>query len=92
MPGLVSVKGSSMSEPDLPTISLDPDRMAQVFGNLITNSLRYTPEDGEIILSTALERNTLAFCVKDNGLRISAVALPHIFDRFYRADPARPGE
>lgn len=77
------------SEPDLPVISLDPDRMAQVFGNLITNSLRYTPEDGEIILSAALERNTLAFCVKDNGLGISAEALPHIFDRFYRVDPAR---
>jgi signal transduction histidine kinase len=77
------------SEPGLPEISMDPDRMAQVFGNLITNSLRYTPGGGKIVLSTALEGNMLAFCVKDNGQGISAEALPHIFDRFYRADPAR---
>jgi signal transduction histidine kinase len=73
----------------LPEIKLDPDRMAQVFGNLITNALRYTPEGGKIILSAARERNMLAFRVKDNGQGISAEALPHIFDRFYRADPVR---
>ena len=77
-------------EPGLPEIRLDPDRMAQVFGNLITNSLRYTPEGGRIILSAGQEGNTLAFGVKDNGQGIPAEALPHIFDRFYRADPARP--
>jgi len=77
------------SEPGLPEISMDPDRMAQVFGNLITNSLRYTSEGGKIILSCALMGNMLEFCVKDNGQGISAEALPHIFDRFYRADPAR---
>jgi two-component system sensor histidine kinase BaeS len=73
----------------LPEIKLDPDRMTQVFGNLITNALRYTPEGGKIILSAARERNMLAFRVKDNGQGISAEALPHIFDRFYRADPVR---
>jgi two-component system sensor histidine kinase BaeS len=77
------------SEPGLPEISMDPDRMAQVFGNLITNSLRYTPGGGKMVLSAALEENMLVFCVKDNGQGISAEALPHIFDRFYRADPAR---
>jgi signal transduction histidine kinase len=77
------------SEPGLPEINLDPDRMAQVFGNLVTNSLRYTPEGGKIVLSATLERNQLAFCVKDTGQGISAEALPYIFDRFYRADPAR---
>jgi two-component system sensor histidine kinase BaeS len=77
------------SEPGLPEISMDPDRMAQVFGNLITNSLRYTSEGGKIILSCAIMGNMLEFCVKDNGQGISAEALPHIFDRFYRADPAR---
>lgn len=39
------------SEPGLPPLSLDPDRMAQVFGNLITNALRYTPEGGRIRLT-----------------------------------------
>ena len=75
--------------PNLPEIRLDPDRMAQVFGNLITNSLRYTPEGGQIILAAGREANTVVFTVQDNGQGIPAESLPHIFDRFYRADPAR---
>jgi signal transduction histidine kinase len=74
---------------DLPEILLDPDRMAQVFGNLISNSLRYTPEGGQILLTAGQEKDGLAFSVQDTGQGISAEALPHIFDRFYRADPAR---
>ncbi len=74
---------------DLPEILLDPDRMAQVFGNLISNSLRYTPEGGRILLTIAREKDSLAFHVQDNGRGISDEALPNIFDRFYRADPAR---
>jgi signal transduction histidine kinase len=77
------------SEPDVPEIHLDVDRMAQVFGNLITNSLRYTPAGGEIVLRARHWVNTLEFSVRDNGEGIPADALPHIFDRFYRADPAR---
>jgi signal transduction histidine kinase len=73
----------------LPEIRLDPDRMAQVFGNLITNSLRYTPAGGKILLSAGLEDDTLAFSVQDNGQGIPAESLPYIFDRFFRADPAR---
>ena len=75
--------------PSLPEISLDPDRMAQVFGNLISNSLRYTPEGGKILLTAGSEGDTLTFRVMDNGQGISSDKLPHIFDRFYRADPAR---
>jgi signal transduction histidine kinase len=77
------------AQPNLPEIRLDPDRMAQVFGNLISNSLRYTPEGGQILLTAGQEKEALAFCVQDNGQGISAEALPYIFDRFYRADPAR---
>ena len=77
------------AEPDLPELSLDPDRLAQVFGNLITNSLRYTSAGGEILLKAGLENNQLLFAVQDNGQGIPADSLPYIFDRFYRADPAR---
>jgi len=77
------------AQADLPEILLDPDRMAQVFGNLISNSLRYTPEGGRILLTAGQEKDSLAFNVQDNGEGISVEALPHIFDRFYRADPAR---
>jgi two-component system, OmpR family, sensor histidine kinase BaeS len=76
-------------EPNLPEISLDPDRIAQVFGNLITNSLRYTPEHGEIVLAAGQKRNMLEFSIVDNGQGIPADSLAHIFDRFYRVDPAR---
>ena len=77
------------ADPDLPEIRLDPDRMTQVFGNLVTNSLRYTPGGGKIVLTATQEASGLVFSVQDNGQGIPAEALPHIFDRFYRADPAR---
>jgi two-component system, OmpR family, sensor histidine kinase BaeS len=82
----------TLFEPDLPTVHIDPDRMAQVFGNLVTNSLRFTPEDGHITLSARREGDCVAFLVEDNGSGISPDALPHIFDRFYRADPARKAD
>jgi two-component system sensor histidine kinase BaeS len=75
--------------PDLPEINADPDRLAQVLGNLITNSLRYTPKGGEITLEALQEDNHLLLSVRDTGHGISPEALPYIFDRFYRADPAR---
>ena len=78
------------AEKGLPEIHFDPDRMDQVFGNLITNAIRYTPEGGTIILSARQEKNCLVLSVQDTGMGISAEALPHIFDRFYRADPSRP--
>ncbi|MGB8212344.1 MAG: ATP-binding protein [Anaerolineales bacterium] len=77
------------AEPDLPEVRLDPDRMAQVFGNLISNSLRYTSAGGKILLTAGQAGDKLVFSVQDNGQGIPAEALPHIFDRFYRADPAR---
>lgn len=81
----LEVKG----EESLPEVNLDPDRMVQVFGNLVTNSLRYTPEKGKIILSVRREGGRLVFAVQDNGKGIPAESLPFIFDRFYRADPSR---
>jgi signal transduction histidine kinase len=60
-----------------------------VFGNLISNSLRYTPAGGHIVLAARQEKEQMAFSVEDNGQGIAAEALPFIFDRFYRADPAR---
>jgi signal transduction histidine kinase len=76
-------------EAGLPKIRVDPDRMAQVFGNLISNSLRYTPKNGKITLAAKREETSIAFTVEDNGTGIQADALPYIFDRFYRADSSR---
>jgi len=77
------------TQADLPEIHVDPDRMAQVLGNLITNSLRYTPAEGEIILAARRKANSVILSVQDNGLGIAPEALPLVFDRFYRADSSR---
>ncbi len=88
------------AHPDLPQIQADPDRMAQVLGNLITNALRYTPSGGEIRLQARQgehlhlrqDAKCIHLLVSDNGKGIPPDALPYIFDRFYRADPAREHE
>jgi signal transduction histidine kinase len=77
------------AQPDLPDADLDADRMAQVLGNLIANSLRFTPAQGEIVLHARRSDAWLTLSVRDTGTGIAPDALPHVFDRFYRADSAR---
>jgi signal transduction histidine kinase len=79
-------------QPDLAEISMDPERMEQVLGNLVSNALRYTPEGGEICLAAQQERGNLILRVKDNGSGIPPDILPHIFERSYRGDPSRSGD
>jgi signal transduction histidine kinase len=74
---------------DLPEVNVDPDRIAQVLGNCVTNSLRYTPEGGEIIFKSWHDKKDVMLAVQDTGQGISPETLPHIFDRFYRADSMR---
>jgi two-component system, OmpR family, sensor histidine kinase BaeS len=74
------------AEPGLPEIAVDEIRIAQVLGNLVSNALRYTPEDGQIILSARRESRRIVLSVQDNGAGIASDALPHVFERFYRAD------
>lgn len=77
-------------EEQLPDLNLDPVRMVQVLGNLVSNALRHTSAGGTITLGAEQQADRLQLSVADNGEGIPAEALPHIFDRFYRADPARP--
>jgi len=74
---------------NLPLISLDPDRMAQVLGNLVSNALRYTSAGGQITLSAEQEPNNVLLKVQDTGAGIDPEDLPNIFRRFYRADKSR---
>ncbi len=75
----------------LPDVLIDADRINQVFNNLIGNALRYTPEGGIITVQakTSGTPGFLQVSVSDTGAGIAAEDLPHIFDRFYRADPSR---
>ena len=77
------------SAADLAVISVDPDRMAQVLGNLTGNAIRHTPQGGEINLSAVSANGNTLLQVKDNGHGIATEDLPYIFNRFYRGDRSR---
>lgn len=74
---------------ETPALAADPDRIAQVLSNLVTNALRFTPEGGRVLLSSRREADRVRIDVADTGPGISAESLPRVFDRFYRADPSR---
>jgi histidine kinase len=75
--------------PDLPRILADEDRAVQVLTNLTGNALQYTPENGRVTLAARRVNQEVEVSVLDTGVGISAEHLPHIFDRFYRADKSR---
>jgi signal transduction histidine kinase len=77
------------ADEDLPSIEVDPERMAQVLGNLVSNALRYTPQGGEVLLSAERGQGSIILKVQDSGPGIDPEELPHIFDRFYRSDKSR---
>ena len=78
------------SAADTPLVSADPERMAQVLGNLLDNALRHTPTGGTVSLTTSSpDPRWVEITVADTGEGITPDALAHVFDRFYRADPAR---
>ncbi len=75
--------------PDLPTVSADRARLSQVLHNLLANAIRHTPAGGTVTLHGGSNAKSVWLAVSDTGEGISAEDLPHVFDRFYRADRAR---
>jgi heavy metal sensor kinase len=71
------------------TLPIDRTRIRQLLLNLVTNAVKYTPEGGEIGVGLSDQGNAVQVVVSDTGIGIAAGDLPHIFDRFWRADPAR---
>jgi two-component system sensor histidine kinase BaeS len=67
----------------------DPDRLRQVVANLVGNAIRATPAGGTVTVSVRREGGTAVLSVADTGIGIAAADLPRVFDRFWRADPAR---
>ncbi len=70
-------------------LGVDRTRIRQLLLNLVTNAVKYTPDGGEIGVGLSDQDGTVQLVVRDTGIGIAAGDLPHIFDRFWRADPAR---
>ncbi|WP_424348484.1 sensor histidine kinase [Kocuria sp. CH-021] len=75
--------------PEVTPVPLDPERMGQVLSNLLENALRHTPPGGTIVLRTDHSPEAVTYTVTDSGEGISAANLPHVFERFYRANTGR---
>ncbi len=71
------------------TVLGDPARLRQLFMNLVMNAVKYTPRGGRVELSLSHRLDGVTFSVRDTGIGIAPSDLPHIFERFWRADRVR---
>jgi two-component system phosphate regulon sensor histidine kinase PhoR len=77
-------------EPGAERVHADPDAVRVIFSNLLSNSIRYTPPDGSVTVSARpAAAGRVAVEVTETGAGVDASHLPRLFERFYRADPAR---
>jgi signal transduction histidine kinase len=77
---------------DLPPVDADRERVHQVLFNLVDNAVRFTPSGGAVTVSAHSHNGSVEVRVADTGVGIPSEHLPRLFDRFYRADPARSRE
>jgi len=77
------------SEGNGPRVLADPMRIGQVLGNLLSNALRYTAPGGSVTVHVVTSGDEAHVVVQDTGQGIPAADLPHVFERFYRADRVR---
>jgi signal transduction histidine kinase len=71
---------------EIPLLFGDPDRLRQVFFNLLTNAAKFTPEDGRIGITVKRTRGQVEIRIEDTGIGIPPDVLPYVFDRFRQAD------
>jgi len=78
-----------LNEIDQVYVNGDRDRLKQVFINLVANAIQYTPQGGDVFLSLERIREQARVICRDTGPGIPSEDLPHIFERFYRAEKSR---
>lgn len=80
-----------LRRPDLPVwVSASPDRMTQVFGNLLDNAIGFSPAGGTVRLELARDGGQVRATVQDDGPGVPAEHLDRVFDRFFSYRPGRP--
>jgi signal transduction histidine kinase len=79
------------SDPDVPTILADQNRLEQALQNLVANAIRHTPSGGRVVVHVSRVADAVQLAVEDTGPGIPAEHLPRIFDRFYKVDTSRAG-
>ena len=70
-------------------VHADADWLKRVVLNLLDNAIKFTPEGGRIELAVSTEGDEARLSVRDTGIGIDAAVVPYVFERFFRADPAR---
>ena len=74
-------------------VDADPSQIAQVLRNLIDNAIKFTPDGGSLRLSAKADKKQAIISVQDSGKGIDKESIPHLFERFYKAEKAHtPGE
>jgi signal transduction histidine kinase len=68
---------------------VEPGRIRQLLMNLLTNAIKYTPRGGEVEVALGADHGDAVLLVRDTGIGIAPGDVPHVFERFWRADPAR---
>jgi heavy metal sensor kinase len=84
-------RGVALTLSDCNEIWIDGDdgRLRQMLGNLLDNAIKFTPDGGTVRVSLSAADGVAELTVRDTGVGIATEHLPHVFDRFYRADRAR---
>jgi two-component system phosphate regulon sensor histidine kinase PhoR len=75
--------------PDLPTVPADRDRIRQTIVNLVHNAIKFNRPGGRVTVSSSYDSKAVSLSVADTGIGISREDLPHVFERFFKADKAR---
>ncbi|MGM9625697.1 MAG: sensor histidine kinase, partial [Eubacteriales bacterium] len=74
---------------NLPEITADKDRIEQVFLNILSNAVKYTPDGGKIAVRAVSGQSHIAVSIRDNGIGVPKEDQPHLFERFYRVEKSR---